>query len=1041
MEKKIFSANTSRYRNATHRCTALLLLLFFLAGSSPLWAQSKKVTGTVKDSKGNGIQGVNVAVKNEKTATATDVNGFFTITVPGPDAVLVFTSVGYEKKEMTAGALANLDISLSETAADLDQVVVIGYGSTVKKRDVTGAISSVTEKQIRERQPVTLFDALQGQASGVLVTNDNGDPMGQGTIQIRGASTINSGTGPLYVIDGVISDNGNFVNPADVESFEILKDASSAAIYGARGANGVILITTKKGKEGKPTISTNYYYLMGRLAHKIRTTSADELRFYRANRDNNNGTNVDSLNPYLNADNDYQDLLLRDSRKHVGSVSISGGNKGINYYGGVTYTDDQSIVLNSYLKRVQSKINLSYQASPKLRISHNLSFAWQTGNIVPLFNTLRQVFDRNPWTSIYRPDGSYAGYIESKRNPVAQALFNTNIDNDYTALFNTQVNYQFTKELSFTALFSAQLDNETNRQLQPSFTTNGDAVGSNSIGKRVYWEAQTYFNYKKIIAKDHTITGLLAFSADRKREDQLLIASQGYVTEEILTPNAGNINIVSTLNSFNANTNYAYSDASFFGRLGYSYAGRYILQGTWRRDGSSRFGINNKWGNFFSGSAAWRFSDEKFMDWSRGVLSDGKLRFSLGKTGNDRVGYYPSYSVMNFGQQNYNNVSSAAESTVLGNSGIKWETTVSTNYGLDLSFLNGRISFTAEYYNKKTDDLLYTSELPKETGKTQVAVNIGSIINKGWEFTLAGNVVNTKNFGWDVSGNVSFTKGYVDQLANHTSFISGNKWLIREGGKIGDFYLWKNLGVYQYNASNAYDQNGTKLTATEVSADGNSAVYTLDGKPYTGTVFRKRRNGIVLQGGDTEWLDLNNDGTIDEADKIIAGNGVPDYFFGFSSNFRYKNFTLSLLVNGQVGNEIYNTTRNAQNQNTSTYSPPIWDAVLYSWQKQGDVSIYPLFSRKDDRGSISSGYNSLYLEDGSFIRLSSVRLTYGLDQKVVKKAKLKSASVYVYGSNLLTWTDYSWFDPEFTSNGLNIGEDVGRYPKRREVGVGVNVNF
>ena len=1036
MRKKSFSV-----KRITRILFDLLLLFGLLHLTLMAHAQTITVTGSVKDSKGLPVSGVSVTVKGTNQGTTTNENGAYTISVPSAAAVLVISNIGFVTKEEPVGNRTTINSTLVARLNDLDDVVVIGYGGAVKKRDLTGSIGSVSAKQIEQRQPVTLFDALQGQTAGVLVTNDNGDPAGQGTIQIRGASTINaSGNGPLYVIDGIISENANFVNPVDIESIEVLKDASSAAIYGARGANGVILITTKRGKEGRPLINLNYYHLFGKLSHKLRTTSADELRYYRKMRgDGNSGVNVDSLNPYLNADNDYQDLLFRTAHKQVASLSISGGQKGMTYYGGLNYTDDRSIVINSWIKRVQSKFNINYQPSKKLSISNSLAFAWQTGNNVPVGTTARQVFERNPWTSIYRPDGSIASYVESKRNPVAYALYNIDRDNNYTAQFNTQLNYDFTNDLKLTTQLNAQLDNETNRQLTPSILTSGgqgNATGSNEVVKKFYWEYQTYLNYKKTFGTDHTVTAMAGFSADRRRNDEYLISMYNYLSEAILTSNAGLVDLTKS-----GTTASAHSDASFFSRLGYNYQGKYIVQGTWRRDGSSRFGANNKWGNFFSGSAAWRFIDERFMNWASGVLYDGKVRFNIGQTGNDAIGDYASYTVLNFGQQYYNGNSAAAQSGTLGNENIQWEGTISSNYGLDLSFLKGRLTLTVEYYRKITDNLLYTSNLPNETGLDGVTVNLGSIENKGLEITLGGTPVATKNFTWNIMGNMSFQDARIKELANHSSFISGNKWLIKEGGRLGDFYVWKNLGVYQWNESNAYTKDGEKLTP-ELGADGKpNGKYTLNGEAYNGSVQSKYRNGFKLEGGDTEWLDLDNSGVIDEQDKVIAGNALPEFFFGISSTFTYKNFSLNVLVNGQVGNDIYNKVRNDQNANSSTYTPPIWDAALYSWHQLGDVSKYPYFPRKDTRGSISNGYNSLYIEDGSFIRLSSLRLTYSLGNKLKQLSKIKGGSIYVYGSNLLTFTDYSWYDPEFSSSGLNIGEDGGKYPKRKELGIGVNLNF
>jgi TonB-dependent starch-binding outer membrane protein SusC len=1029
---------TAARRKNSHSCLRMFLLLSItqILAFSVLKAQIR-VEGTVRDNKQNVVSGATVTLKGTKVGVTTDVNGTYSITVPSSSSVLVFTNVGFAAKEEVVGNRSNLNVNLTENSADLENVVVIGYGGAAKKKDLTGATAQVGPKQIQERMPVTLMDALQGQAAGVLVTNDNGDPFGQGTIQIRGASTINAeGNGPLYVIDGVISENGNFVNPSDIESIDILKDASSAAIYGARGANGVILITTKKGKPGKPNINVNTYRLWGRLAHKLRTTSADELRYYRANRDNNSGYNADSTNPYLNADNDYQDLLFRTGVKQVASVSVSGAGNGLNYYGGVNYTDDQSIVLNSWIKRLQGRLNLGYNVG-KLSITHNLSFEYEKGNVIPVGNTVKQVFERNPWTSIYRPDGSYASYVESKRNPVAQALFNVDLDNNYTSQFNTTVGYQILRDLKFTALFNVQLDNNNNSQFSPSSLTSGgtgNATGSNTFEKVNRWQTQEYFNYNKRVGESQ-FSGTAGVSLEKRKWDYYTYAMKSYVTESFNTSNAGDIDLTKTYTDAKA-----WTLASLFTRIGYNYGSKYILQGTFRRDGSSRFGSENQYGNFFSGSAAWRFTQEKFLDWMRPVLFDGKFRFSTGKTGNDAISEYAHYTLMTFGNY-YNGINGAGTNPTLGNERIQWETTYNNSYGMDLAFLKGKLNFSVDYYTKITKDLLYSDQLAKETGASSVPVNIGSITNKGWEFVLQGTPVTTKDISWDVSANISFQDPRIKELANHSSFISGNIWLITEGGRIGDFYMWKNLGVFPYDASNAYTPEGVKLETRNVSADGKTADYYLDGKAYSGQIKQLTRNGIVLQGGDTEWQDTNHDGIIDEADKVIVGNGLPDYFFGINNTVRYKNFSLNFLFTGQMGNEIFNLVRNQQNNTSSTYTPPIWDAVLTSWKQQGDVTKYPLFNRRDTRGSISSGYNSLYIEDGSFIRLTSMRLNYNLEQKWAKAARLKNASVYVYGNNLLTWTNYTWYDPEFSSTGLNIGQDNGKYPKRREVGVGINVNF
>ncbi|TZF83092.1 TonB-dependent receptor [Pedobacter sp. BS3] len=1037
--EKAFALNAGRLR--IFLLMAVLQLLI-----TAVYAQSTiKVTGTVTDSKGEPLPGVSIKVKGTPAGTSTNANGKYTITVPDAKSVLTFTYVGFVTKEESVGSRTVINIKLSENVSDLDEVVVTGYGSAVRKRDLTGAIASVSSKDIQERQPVTLYDALQGQVAGALVMNDNGDPTGEGTIQIRGASTINaSGTGPLYVIDGVISDDANFVNPADIESFEVLKDASSAAIYGARGANGVIIITTKRGQEGKPSITVQYTHTLGELAHKLPAVTAADLRYYRAHRDNKTtGAVADSVNHYMNQDNDFQDEMLRTAHKQVASLTLRGGQKGLTYYSGVNYTDDRSIVINSWAKMLQTKLNVDYQASPKLKISNNLAFAYQSGNDIPVGTSVNVLFDRNPWTSLYNPDGSMSSYVESKRNPVAYALYEIHKRNYLTAQYNIQLNYKIYKDLQFTTLFNAKARNNQYTNFSPKWLTSkgeGNASGTNELSKDFNWEYQAFFNYNKTLAGSHNITGMLGFSADRRRYDDFYFAMSQYLNETIYTSNAaGLLDLAKTTTFATAN-----SDASLFGRLGYNYKGRYLVEGTYRRDGSSRFGSNNKYGNFFSGSAAWRFSDETFMKWSKSFLEDGKLRYSVGQTGNDAINDYGSVSLINFGDEFYNLVSMGALSTTMGNTNIKWESTTQQNLGLDLSLFKGKVSVSVDAYKKVTSNLLYDKKLPAETGFVSTFINLGTITNKGLEIAIGGTPVSKKDFQWSTNVNASFQQGKITKLADNSSFLSGDKWLIQEGGNIGDMYMFKNLGVYQYDVSNAYDEHWNLLTPVGVSSDGKAAEgYLLNGQPYTGVVQQMKdgSSGRVLTGGNTIWQDTDHNGVIDNNDKAILGNGVPKYYFGFVNNFRYKQFSLNVIFNGSLGYQVYNKVANGQNRNSSTYSPPTPDAIYNSWQKQGDIAKYPYFPNKDTYGDMRYGINSLYLEDGDFIRLSSAKLTYTLDNKIAKRFKAKSANVYVFGQNLATWTNYSWFDPEFSSKGLNIGEDSGKYPKRREIGLGVQLIF
>jgi len=1030
-----------------------------------------EITGVVTDIKGQPIPGVTVKISGTQVATVTNIEGKYSIKVPDEKSILVFSFIGFTAQDVVVGNRKSINITLLETSSSLTEVVVTGYGQSVAKRDLTGSISTIDAKQILERQPVTIADALEGQAAGVLVANDNGDPSGTGTVTIRGMGSLNSGTGPLYVIDGVINTDADFLNPADISSIEVLKDAASAAIYGSRGANGVIIITTKHGQEGKQVVTGTYYHLFGRLAHELPSVSSSELRRFRIGKNTNvatGGANTDSVSHYLNQDNDYQTLLLKTAQKDQYNLSISGGQKGLTYYTGINYLDDRSIVLNSYFKTLQTTINMDFQPGDKLKVTNNLSFLYRTGNDVPLFATIGQLYERNPWTSLYTPDGQLAGYDETKRNPLAWAILQTNLNKTYLGQYNTAANYSFTKDLRLTASFNAKLNNVNTQVFNPSSLTGGTlngggiSTGYQSTDIQFSWALQTYLNFSHTYGGNHTVTATAGFSRENFQDNKTVLGDRNYLTETVFTSNIGTLDPTTTVSSATA-----HATESLFGRLGYSYKGRYIFTATGRRDGSSRFGPSNKWGDFFSTGLAWRFSDESFMKWSKKYLDDAKLRYSIGQLGNDQLADYAFINQIYFGNANpvssYNGNGTAQMNLVLGNPTIKWETATTQNFGMDLTFLKGRVTFTPEYYIKNTSNLLYSANLPEESGFKTTAVNIGSIRNTGWEFTLTGTPVVIPQFTWNVSANITFQKpAVVTELAGGTPFYpTGNSttspYYITQGGRIGDFYVLKNQGIYQYDVSNAYAEDGSMLTPVGITVNtttntSTATGYTLNGQPYTGVIHQLKHNGVPLKGGSTIWQDVNNDGNIDGSDRQILGNAMPDFYWGLTNTFSYKGFLLTVTVNAQVGGKVYNELANLQNLNSAntTYSSPIPAALYGAWYKQGDVATYPYVVNKDAYGDISNGINSLYLEDGSFVRLAAVKFTYTFNSKLLQKIKARNIGVYVYGDNLLTWTNYTGFDPQFStnsnaangaSNSLTPGYDTGKYPKRREMGFGINVSF
>ncbi|HEY4147388.1 MAG TPA: TonB-dependent receptor [Chitinophagaceae bacterium] len=1036
----VFSAR-ALYAKARAVCLSLLFQVLLLTA---VHAQTStiKITGSVKDAKGNALHGSSVTVKGTAIGTTTDENGLFSIAVPSQQSILVFTLVSYASKEELVGTRKVINTVLTEGGNNLDDVVVIGYG-TQRKRDVTGSISSVSAKQIEERHPANLTDALQGLATGVLVTTD-AEPGSDGSIRIRGYSTFSSaGNSPLYVIDGILSDNMNGINPNDVQSIEILKDAASAAIYGSRSANGVIIITTKRGVEGRPGINLQYLHTFGELAHKLPQANSVDTRLYR-NEQGSSGTSNDSLNPSFNADNDYQALLTRTAQKDQVDFGLSGAVKNMNYYTSIRLLNDQGLILNSYAKTLQLRTNLEFSPTTRFRYTSRFQFGYKVGNAIDEGNTIFQAFQRPPNYLVYYPDGSLTGYISGRRNPVTVALYQVNKDQVYTGTLFNQVDYQLLPSLKFITNIGINYTETRGVNFLPKILSSNSPTtnsGSEVYSRSINWQYQAYFNYNKTFGKNSTVTGLAGFSAEHTQNNNASVAGVNYVSEQAISLNSATIVPSGTTTGASAN-----SLASFFGRGTYSYKGKYIAAATIRRDGSSRFGSDNRWGNFLSGSVAWRFTEEKFMQSLRNIFTDGKIRLSIGQTGNERIGDYDAQSRYDFGTYFYNTVSGIAEGTSFGNPHLKWESTTQSDVGTDLYFFNNRLTVVVDYYIKTTSNLLYSRPLPRETGFNDIRVNVGTVQNNGFELALTGRPLQTKDFDWSITTNLSIERGVVKKLNDGQPFIAGNtsdagnaSWLIREGGKLGDFYGWKQLRVYPYDQSNAYDDNWNPLTPV-FDATGAFTGYTEGGKPYGGAVHSLYGKGQKLKGGDVEFANITKDSVIDDQDRMVLGNAQPDFYFSVMNTLHYKQFTLSFTFNSQWGNKIYNNAaQTLDNYNTSNIIPQPY-VIHNAWRNQGDITGVPSVKAKTSTGNFRT--NDHFLEDGSFIRLAYMQLNYTLKPAWVKRVFAQGINIYLYGSNLLMWTNYSWYDPEFTSSDpLQLGQDSGKYPRRRETGLGINVNF
>ncbi len=1005
------------------------------------------ISGVVSDAKGP-LPGVSVKLKGTQVGVLTDGNGKYLINVPDNNATLVFSSIGYVSTEIVVGDRKSINVTLKESATDLNEVIVTGYGQSVTKRDLTGAISTITAKQIEERHPINLIDALQSQASGVLVINDSGEPGATGSIQIRGGSTFSSaGNAPLFVIDGILSQSADNVNPNDIQSIEVLKDAASAAIYGSQAANGVILITTKRGKAGKPMINAQYARIFGVMAHKLEQPNSKDLRvernLYNGNSPDKPTTTNDSLNVVFNSDNDNQAVITQTAKRDILDFGVSGGEKSIQYYSSIRYINDEGLIVNSYAKTLQARFNLDYQVSPRFKYSNRLSFGYNTNNNINEGNTINQAFQRPSNLALYYPDGTLTGYISGRRNQLSVALLEVNVTNTYTGDLFNQIDYTITKDLRLTNNFDFGLSTPHNVFFDPKLLSSAAPLvnsGRESFAVNTNWAYQGFLNYGKTFG-NHNVTAVVGVSAEKTQNNSFKIAGSNSANETIYTSN-----VYGTIDQTNTGTDAgSTSRESLYARATYNYKSRYLFSAVYRRDGSSRFGKDNKYGDFYGSSAAWRFTDEPFMGWAKKVLNDAKLRLNYGEVGNDRIPSNSNLLIYTFGSSFYNAVNGVVLSNQFGNSQLKWESNIQKGIGLDLQFFNSRLNVTADYYQKVTKNLLYQRNIPVETGFTNVYVNVGDVTNKGFEFSVNATPLAKKNFNWNIGANLTIERNRIKSLYNHQPFLAtagGATYLVQEGGKIGDFYGYKGLGVYQYDVSNAYDGNWNRLTPVGVSADGKTAQkYTLDGQTYSGTVHHMYAGGALLLGGDMIFDNVKKDSVIDANDRQVLGNAQPSFYASVINTINYKQFSLSFTLNTTWGGQIYDSPRQTLDNLATSGIVADNNTTYNSWKKQGDITDIPYMGRKNSTANFP-GTQTRFLENASFIRLSYAKLTYNLPGKLASRYKLQNIGAYIYGANLLTWTNYSWYDPEFSSSSaLTPGNDNGRYPRRREFGFGINVNF
>ena len=1026
-------------------------------------AQSKTISGVVTDDQRETLPGVTVSIKGSKTATQTDGKGEFRISATAKDQ-LVFSYVGFETTTMTVGTKSVINVSLNSKMSDLDEVVVIGYG-TSKRKDLTGAVATVSVADLN-KAPVRSFDeALAGRVAGVQVTSSDGRPGSGVNIVIRGNNSVTQSSSPLYVVDGFLLEdqNNNTINPADIASIDILKDASATAIYGARGANGVIVITTKKGKEGKPVFSFSSSTGVQENINPIALMNPYEFVKYQLElTPGATGTPRTPTEIYL-ADGktldyyktekgiDWQDKTQRVAVVTNNNLSVSGGTKKLKYVFSGSTIDQDGILLNSNYKRYQGRTVLDYKITEKLKVGVNANYSYlrqsglnpvvsesgsSTSNVMVAVWGARPVLtDPSQEDSFIDPDIDPLN--DYRVNPVINLQNTYRVNNTKNFSANSYVEYLITKDLKLRTTFGITENRATQNSFDNSQTQYGNPAGSNG-GPRgsinnissSNWLNENTLTWNKKISKKAKIDVLGGFTAQK-----FDIWTDGVAASRLPNEELGLGGLSQGVQQRVDSTASVWTMSSFLGRVNYNYDSRYQLTASFRADGSSKFPSKNHWGYFPSGAAAWTFKNEKFLKKST-VLSEGKLRVSYGVTGNNRVGnfdYLTRYFNPIGSSYVFNNAYVAGVvATNLGNSELKWESTEQVDAGLDIGFFKQRITFSADVYKKLTKDLLLQTQLAPSSGFGTATKNVGSVENKGLELSLTTKNIQTKDFSWTSSANISFNKNKVVALGDDGSAIQRSipwdqswrnttAYITRVGDPLGLMYGYESLGTYKYEDFNLNTTTNVYTLKPDVAANGNARG--------------------AIQPGDAKYKDQNGDLAITTSDYTIIGRGQPIHTGGFSNNFTYKGFDLNVFLQWSYGNDILNANKlifegNSRNQGYLNQYASYNDR----WSADNPTSDIP--RARGYTGAIG-GYSSAIVEDGSFLRLKTVSLGYNFESEFTKRLRLKSMRFYVSGQNLITWTKYSGSDPEVNSynSALTSGFDFSSYPRARTIVFGTNISF
>lgn len=991
----------------------LLSMLFFSMLWTSVWAQDRQVSGTVTGaSDGTGLPGVNVLVQGTNKGTTTDADGNFAISLAPGENTLVFSFIGYKSQTVDVGNQTSISISMEEDITSLEEVVVVGYG-TQRKRDVTGAITSLKGDEIADRPNANPLNSIQGRAAGVVVTN-SGVAGSTPSIRIRGVGSI-SNTNPLYVVDGIFTDNIDFVNPNDIASMEILKDPSSLAMFGVQGANGVVIITTKRAEKGQTNVNFSTYYGVQRVARKIDVVNAEEFKtLYNEQLAHLGSAPFDFTN--YTADTDWQDLIFRDAMINNNSLSITSGSDKNQVTFSLNYFKQDGVIKYDSYKRYTAHLRDELSVNKYLKVGADLS----------VFR-----FERDPyqggatnsalWAApVYAPrdaSGNWNSAPTFQRaqvgNPYAfvEIYKNKTISNGIRFIGSAFAELNFFKDFKWRSVFYTDLGFNNVRAYDPLFEigTGPDRAQFNEVTKvsqekRTFttWQMDHTLTYSKNINEVHDFTVLAGITQQLKANDYILGGRQSRSPLNIPDdPNYWYLGIGSD-DVTRTNNGGAEEQAfvSYLFRLNYSFMNKYLLNASFRRDGTSKFSPSNRWGNFPSVGLGWVVTEESFFRDATPV-EFLKLKASWGRLGNDKVGNYLFYPLLNTGVTAVfgDNVYPAAVPEYIPNPDIHWEVVQGTDVGLEAAAMDNRLSVEFDYYSRETQDILVRLTIPGAVGASQSLTNAGTIVNRGIELTLGWNDDISDDLRYNIGANLTTIHNEVTSIGDNVGYnITEGPSRTAIGHPIGAFFGYVQEGIFQ--------------TAEEVAASAQAA---------------------TAQPGDIKFKDVTPDGVIDDKDRTFIGSPTPDFIFGGTVGLNYKNFEFSVDVQGVAGNEIY------KQRQTATFAILNYEQNrMGRWTGPGTSNKEPIM---DNTRSNNFQVSTYFLDPGDYFRIRNVMLGYNLPASLMSRARIKNAKIYVNAQNLVTFTKATGYSPEVGGSPVSFGVDIGTYPVPATYTIGLNVNF